>query len=113
VAWSEAGSGFARQAVKGGKEPHDQYRRATTIKSYDFQQSLFEFCPRYRLPTINPIASSKVNKRGQCNYCRWSGWRAWLFWHRRPHCMVCRSLDFAMQQLLDVVFGCSYSDHLT
>jgi hypothetical protein len=56
VVWSEADSGFARWTVRVG-EPHDQYRRATTIKRYDFQQSLFKFYPRYCLPAIHPVVS--------------------------------------------------------
>jgi hypothetical protein len=46
----------------------------------------------------------RVNKYGQCRYCAWTR-RTWQFWQRRPHCTVYLSLDFAMSQPLDLVWG--------
>lgn len=51
-----------------------------------------------------------INKRGQCKYCGWTR-RTWRLWHRRPQCTVYLSLDFAMSQPLDLVWGRLLAEH--
>lgn len=45
---------------EGWGEPDDQYRRITTIKRYEFQQSLPKCHPRHYLPAINSVVSSQL-----------------------------------------------------
>lgn len=57
------------------------------------------------------LRQHKVNKRGQCRFCAAS--RRWRFWRRRPRCTVYLSLDFAMNQRLDMVWSRSVVDRKT
>jgi len=59
---------------------------------------------------IMVLRQHRVNKLGQCKYCAWTS-RTWWLWCRRPQCTVYLSLDFAMSQPLDLVWGQLLADH--
>jgi hypothetical protein len=49
------------------------------------------------------LGQRRVNKRGRCQFCSWSQW-AWRFWHQRPQCMICRTLEFVLSQDLSMTW---------
>lgn len=49
------------------------------------------------------LGQHRVNERGKCQFCSWPRWW-WQLYYRRPQCMVCRTLAFALGQGLDVVW---------
>jgi hypothetical protein len=72
--------------------------------------ALEEQTVRLVVGVIMVLRQHRVNKLGQCTYCAWTS-RTWSLWHRRPQCTVYLSLDFAMSQPLDLVWGSLLADH--
>ena len=66
--------------------------------------ALDEHTARLLVGVVMVLRKHQVNKYGQCRYCAWTS-RTWQFWQKRPQCTVYLSLDFAMSQPLDLVWG--------
>ena len=71
--------------------------------------ALDEHTVRLLVGVIMVLRQHRVNKLGQCKYCAWTS-RTWWFWSSRPQCTVYLSLDFAMSQPLDLVWGSLLAD---
>lgn len=63
-----------------------------------------EHTARLLVGVVMVLRKHRINRYGQCRYCAWTS-RTWQFWQRRPQCTVYMSLDFAMSQPLDLVWG--------
>lgn len=69
-----------------------------------------EYVVRLLAGVVMLLRQHHINKWGQCRYCGWTR-RTWQFRHKRPQCTVYLSLDFAMSQPLDLVWGQALADH--
>lgn len=76
---------------------------ANELRNTQAPVALEEHAVRLLTFAITLLGQHQVNKRGRCRFCRWSR-RTWRFWHLRPHCIVCRDLEFALGQNVDVVW---------
>jgi hypothetical protein len=63
-----------------------------------------EHTARLLVGVVMLLRKHRLNKYGQCRYCAWTS-RTWILRHIRPQCTVYLSLDFAMSQPLDLVWG--------
>ncbi len=74
--------------------------------------TLDENIARLLVGVVMLLRQHRVNQWGQCRYCAWTS-RTWQWSPSRPQCTVYLSLDFAMSQPLDLVWGQLLAGHKT